>query len=215
VLSRTLLIVEDDNLLRELLASACESRGFIVQTASTAADAKRAFSLLDFDGVVTDVELGRGLSGFDLAESLLKESPETGVIFLTRLPDSRFAEYDPDGLPNGIAYLRKSALADLELLFAAIDAVLRGRAGVDFRHDQDANRPFAKLTAKQIRVLRLMSRGFSNAQIAEARGSSIKATEDTVRRACLAVGVDPQLLGNARTTAVSKFLSTSGISADD
>ena len=210
--SRYVLIVEDDALLRELLATALESWGYSVQTASNVADAKRLFKLSDPDGVILDIDLGPGPNGFDLAQVILTNAPATSIVFLTNMPDSRFAEVDPDGLPTGIAYLRKSALSDLNLLAQALDVTMRGEVTAEFRHDKDKNRPFSNLTKKQIEVLRLMSQGKSNAQIAAIRGTSVKAVEDAIRRACEAIGVDNSVDGNTRTAAVAKYLSVTGIS---
>lgn len=210
--SRYVLIVEDDALLRELLATALESWGYSVQTASNVADAKRLFKLSDPDGVILDIDLGPGPNGFDLAQIILTNAPATSIVFLTNMPDSRFAEVDPDGLPTGIAYLRKSALSDLNLLAQALDVTMRGEVTAEFRHDKDKNRPFSNLTKKQIEVLRLMSLGKSNAQIAAIRGTSVKAVEDAIRRACEAIGVDNSVDGNTRTAAVAKYLSVTGIS---
>jgi len=61
----------------------------------------------------------------------------------------------------------------------------------------------------------LMSQGKSNAQIATARGTSLKATEDAIRRACQAIGIDSSLEGNSRTAAVTKYLSVVGIRTDN
>ena len=52
---RSLLIVEDDALLRELVAGALETRGFRVTTAATAADAIRAVHVVDPDGALVDI----------------------------------------------------------------------------------------------------------------------------------------------------------------
>ena len=210
--SRYVLIVEDDALLRELLATALESWGYTVQTASNVADAKRLFKLSDPDGVILDIDLGPGPNGFDLAQILLTSAPATSIVFLTNMPDSRFAEVDPEGLPTGIAYLRKTALSDLNLLKDALDATIRGEVTSDFRHDKAKNRPFGNLTKKQIEVLRLMSQGKSNAQIAQIRGTSVKAVEDAIRRACEAIGIDNSVDGNTRTSAVAKYLSVTGVS---
>ena len=209
---RYVLIVEDDALLRELLATALESWGYSVQTASNVADAKRLFKLSDPDGVILDIDLGPGPNGFDLAQIILATAPATAIVFLTHMPDSRFVEVDPDGLPSGIAYLRKSALSDLNLLAQALDVTMRGEVTNEFRHDKDKNRPFGNLTKKQIEVLRLISHGKSNAQIAKIRGTSVKAVEDAIRRACEAIGIDSSVDGNTRTAAVSKYLSVTGIS---
>lgn len=208
--NRSVLVVEDDALLRELLASALESKGYVVQSAANISDAKRAFKSSDPDGVVLDIELGPGPNGFDLAHIILSDAPDTGIVFLTHLPDSRFAAVDPDGLPTGIAYLRKSGLSDLNTLYEALESAMTGDVTAEFRHDRDKERPLAHLTRKQIEVLRLMTLGQSNAQIAAIRGTSVKAVEDAIRRSCEAIGVDSSIEGNSRTAAVSKYLSVTG-----
>jgi DNA-binding NarL/FixJ family response regulator len=213
--SRLVLVVEDDDLLRELIATALEIRGYTVQTAANVVEAKRLFHATDPDGLVLDVDLGPGPNGFDFAQTALKDAPGTGVVFLTQLPDPRFAVENEQGLPNGIAYIRKSALADLNVLYDALDVAMRGEVTTVHRHDLDKSRPFAALTVKQIEVLHLMSQGKSNAQIATARGTSLKATEDAIRRACQAIGIDSSLDGNSRTAAVSKYLSVVGIRSEN
>jgi DNA-binding NarL/FixJ family response regulator len=209
--ARLVLVVEDDDLLRELIATALEVRGYAVQTAATIVEAKRLFHATDPDGMVLDVDLGPGPNGFDFAQTARKEAPGTGVVFLTQLPDPRFAVENEQGLPTGIAYLRKSALADLNILYDALDAAMRGESTATHRHDLDKSRPFAALTVKQIEVLHHMASGKSNAQIANVRGTSLKATEDAIRRACQAIGIDSSLEGNSRTSAVTKYLSVVGV----
>ncbi len=206
MLGRSVLIVEDEALLRELLAGALETRGFLVATAASAADAKRVFAQLDPDAVVLDVDLGRGPNGFDVAESIRRQAPNTAIVFLTNLPDQRFAVDSPDALPKGIAYLRKSALTDIETLVQALDAALRGQGLEEFRHDRDADRPLAALTRKQIQVLQLVAQGKTNAQIAQERGVTEKAIEDTVGRLCAALGIDTSIEGNVRVAASRRIL---------
>jgi DNA-binding NarL/FixJ family response regulator len=100
-------------------------------------------------------------------------------------------------------------------LYDALDVAMRGEVTPLHRHDLDKSRPFAALTVKQIEVLHLMSQGKSNSQIATARGTSLKATEDAIRRACQAIGIDSSLEGNSRTAAVTKYLSVVGIRSDN
>ena len=208
--ARIVLVVEDDALLRELIATALEVRGYTVQTAGDISEAKRILRSVDPDGVVLDIDLGQGPTGFDFAQIVSKEAPGTGIVFLTQLPDPRFAPTDEHGMPTGIAYLRKSALADLNVLYDALDVAMRGQVTKLHRHDLDVERPFAKLTTKQIEVLKLMAQGNSNAQIATARGTSLKATEDAIRRACAAIGIDGRSDGNTRAKAVARYLSVIG-----
>ena len=106
--SRSVLVVEDDGLLRDLIARALEGAGMLVETAATAADAKRAFSRMDPDAAVIDIELGPGPNGFDLADVLRSRAPHVAVVFLTNLPDPRFASRGGDEIAGGVSYLRKS-----------------------------------------------------------------------------------------------------------
>lgn len=209
-LARSVLVVEDDALLRELLAVALERHGFSVDTAASASDAKRSFSRGDHDAVLLDISLGPGPNGFDLAEVLRRQAPHLAIVFLTNLPDSRFIGRSPDEVPQGVAYLRKSSLGDVDALISALDSALRG-SGVDgFRQDRDPERPLAHLTRKQIAVLSLVAAGKSNAQIAEERGVSVKAIEDTISRAAQALGIDTREEGNLRVAAVRRYLAATG-----
>lgn len=204
---RSVLIVEDDALLRELIAQTLEVRGFRVETAATAADARRAFARGDHDAAILDVNLGPGPNGFDLADSLLKTSPNLAIVFLTNLPDSRFVGRNPKQIPKGTTYLRKSSLSEVDTLVTALDSALRGSRSQEFRQDQDPDRPLAQLTQKQMDVLRLASLGMSNAQIAQERAVSIKAIEDTLARAAAALDIDTEKEANIRVAAVRRYLA--------
>jgi DNA-binding NarL/FixJ family response regulator len=208
--ARHVVVVEDESLLRDLIAQSLEQVGFVVSTAANAADAKRACLAADPDAVVVDVELGPGPNGFDFAMALSQTSPDVGIVFLTNLPDSRFVNVDPKALPKRVAYLRKSQLVDSGELVSALDAVLRDRIDTKLRHDLDAARPMAELSKKQISVLQLLAIGYSNTQIADKRGTSVRAVEGIVSRIFQALGIDVQAEGNARVEAARKFLQASG-----
>lgn len=203
---RSVLIVEDDALLRELLAVALEQHGFIVETAANAADARRIFSRGDHDAVVIDIDLGSGPNGFDLAEAMLQRQSHTAVVFLTNVPDPRFVEREDMSGLHHFAYLRKSMVTDIGTLVAALDSALRGSDTDVFRQDLDPDRPLAHLTRKQIAVLRLAATGMSNAQIAQERGVSTKAVEDTIGRAAQALGVSAESGLNVRVAVVRKYI---------
>lgn len=206
--ARTVLVVEDDALLRDLIARALEGAAFVVETAASAADAKRAFGRLDPDAAVLDIELGPGPNGFDLAEVMREQSPHMAIVFLTNLPDPRFAARDPRGLPAGVAYLRKSQLSDVATLIETLDDTMRG--SVVPRHDLDPERPLAHLTRKQLEILRLIASGMTNGQIAAERGVTVKAVEDTVGRVCAALGLDASADLNLRVSAARRYLEITG-----
>lgn len=203
-------MVENESLLRDLIARSLEAAGFNVSTAANAADAKRAVKAADPDACVVDIELGPGPNGFDFAEYLYRESPDVGVVFLTNLPDPRFANREEKTVRANQAYLRKSQLVDSRELVEAVNAVLKEDHVASFRHDQSESRPLANLSRRQIAVLKLVSGGFSNAQIAEARGTTVRAVEGMVSRIFHALGIDAQGAGNARVEATKMYLAAAG-----
>ena len=208
--SRTVVVVENESLLRDLIARSLETAGFAVSTAANAADAKRAVKAADPDVCVVDIELGPGPNGFDFADYLSREAQDVGVVFLTNLPDPRFANRDVKVITQNQAYLRKSQLVDSKELIEAVNAVLKEQDVDKFRHDQNLERPLAELSRRQISVLKLVAEGYSNNQIAEERGTTVRAVEGMVSRIFLALGVEAQGLGNARVEATRMYLSAAG-----
>jgi DNA-binding NarL/FixJ family response regulator len=209
-LQRTIVVVENESLLRDLIARSLEAAGFDVSTSANAADAKRAVKATDPDVCVVDIELGPGPNGFDFAEYLSREAQDVGVVFLTNLPDPRFANRDSKSITQNQAYLRKSQLVDSKELIEAVNAVLKEQDVDKFRHDQNQTRPLAELSKRQISVLKLVAEGQSNSQIAEERGTTVRAVEGMVSRIFIALGVDAQGVGNARVEATRMYLSAAG-----
>ena len=203
--SRHVVVVENEPLMRDLIGKTLESAGFKVTTAANAADAKRVHLAIDPDAMVVDIELGPGPDGFDLAAAVIAESPEIAIVFLTNLPDPRLAGKDSKSVPKNAAYLRKSNLVDANELVEALNSVLKNEDASAYRHDLDAKRPLAELSAKQLEVLKQISDGLSNQQIADARGTSVRAVEGMVSRIFEALNIDVQDEGNSRVDAVKKF----------
>ncbi|MEI6446988.1 MAG: response regulator transcription factor [Actinomycetes bacterium] len=208
--ARSILVVEDEPLLRDLIAGSLEARGFAVSSASSPSEAVREFREVDPDGVVMDIDLGPGPNGFDLAERFTSSGTGVAIVFLTNLPDPRFAGRTADQVPRGVAYLRKEAVEEIEVLIEAVDSTLRGAVEDRMRHDRDPDRPLGSLTRRQVEILRLVALGKTNVQIAELRGTTVKAVERTVARALTAIGIDGELGGNRRVDAARHFIRMSG-----
>jgi DNA-binding NarL/FixJ family response regulator len=109
-----------------------------------------------------------------------------------------------------VAYLRKSAVGDLDLLARTLDAAMRGAVEVTMRHDRDPERPFAGLTRGQVEMLRLVADGRTNAEIAERRGITLRAAEKAVTRAFTSLGITEATEGNPRVVAVRRFFEGAG-----
>lgn len=208
---RRVLVIEDEALLRDLLAQTIGSHGFEVSTAANALEARTAFDAEDHDAIVVDINLGAGIDGYDLAEALRRENPELGVLFLTNLPDPRFSGHGSRSVFHGAAYLRKSQLVGTNELVDALEEVLSGKVSLDHRHDQDPDRPLASLSRMQLEVLKLVAMGKSNQQIADERGRSLGAVESMLSRVFTVLGIDANSEGNARVEATRQYMEAAGI----
>jgi signal transduction histidine kinase/CheY-like chemotaxis protein len=79
----TILVVEDEPLLRDMAHSILEGCGYRVMEAASGQEALRVWdrSSGDIDLVLTDVVMPEGMSGIDLAKRLLPHRPALKVIF--------------------------------------------------------------------------------------------------------------------------------------
>lgn len=201
---RTVLVVENEDFLRSLIAQSLEINGFTVATASSALEAKKMLTKVDPDAAVLDIELGDGPTGLDFAAQLAITSPEVGIVFLTDLPDPRFARAHHEVKKNQ-AYLNKKLLQSPDVLKDAINAVLFEESIDSFRHDQSENRPLAQLTRVQMEILKLIAEGKTNQQIAEIRNRSLGATESAITRTLDSLGIKRDADVNVRVEAVRSY----------
>ena len=201
---RTVVVVENDDFVRSLIADSLDGAGFDVATASNGLDAKRMMSSVDPDAIILDIDLGNGPTGLDVAAQITITNPEVGIVFLTDLPDPRFAREKHEVKKNQ-AYLNKKLLADSVTLVEAIEAVLMETGIDDFRHDKFDGRPLANLSRTQLEILKLLSEGKTNQQIADARGRSLSATESAVTRTLEELGIPKDAELNVRVVAACKY----------
>ncbi len=86
--TRTVLIVEDEQSIRDILTELFDAEGTAVSTAATLDEAKGALARQEYDLIVTDLRLGGKRDGglqVMAASGLL--SPDATVIVLTAYPD--------------------------------------------------------------------------------------------------------------------------------
>ena len=197
--------------MRSLLADYLEQAGFIVTSAGSAVDGRRAIKSVDPDAVVLDIDLGPGPTGLDIGDALLEHSSDVAVVYLTSLTDARFMDSSERKLHPRAAYLNKTRLEDSGVLLEALESVLQETNLQNFRHDLDQDRPLANLTLTQIQILRLVAEGKTNQQIADFRRRSLSATEGTLARAFAALGISPLNDNNSRVVAATEFLAKSGL----
>ena len=111
----TVLLVEDEPLLGELMTEALTEKGFEVHTAPDAGDALRyLLSGADVDLLFTDIDLGEGMDGEKLAQLAHEMRPRLPIIYSS----GRRAAGQIDAVP-GSAFLPKPySLNDLDATIA-------------------------------------------------------------------------------------------------
>ncbi len=78
----SILLVDDDEVLRERLAQAIRARGYEVRTAGSAEEAMREAAKDSPEMAVLDLRMP-GVNGLDLLKELRKQDPATRVLMLT------------------------------------------------------------------------------------------------------------------------------------
>ena len=76
-----ILVVDDDNKIKDLIKQFLTDKGFIISTASNAEEAKLKINIFDFNLIVLDVMMP-GQSGYELTREI-KESRNLPIILLT------------------------------------------------------------------------------------------------------------------------------------
>ncbi|MCM2257754.1 MAG: response regulator [Vicinamibacteria bacterium] len=118
--SETVLLVEDDPALRELIQEVLVEAGYAVQVAAHAEQALAVNSRSSPDVLVTDVVMP-GLSGLELARRLRERRPGLHVLFISGYSGDALA--GRDGLEAGVRLLEKPFTPEalLRALRAALD----------------------------------------------------------------------------------------------
>ncbi len=118
-----ILVVDDEDAVREMVATALRFRGFDVEESASGLDALAAVQRQEPEAVVLDVNMP-GIDGFEVCRQLRHAGSTAPVLFLT----ARGANEDlRDGFGAGADdYLRKPF--SLEELILRVEAVLRRTA---------------------------------------------------------------------------------------
>ena len=81
-MEKTILLVDDEPDIREVLNISLSDIGYKVLTAENGADALNIFKNADIPVVITDIKMP-GIDGIELLRKIKYENPETEVIMLT------------------------------------------------------------------------------------------------------------------------------------
>ena len=105
-----LLLVEDELLIRVSLADALEDAGYAITESASGEDAIAQLERFTFAAVITDIRLGTGPSGWDVARSARQRHPHMAVVYMTG--DSA-ADWTSEGVPSSVMVQKPFAMAQL------------------------------------------------------------------------------------------------------
>jgi len=211
------LIVEDEPLYRELLVSAFELRLPDVTIVASCGSAEEAILLAAESGIdvlLTDVDLGPGMTGVDLGVHLRSQGRATGVVLLSNLALPAVLTTLPRSAQGGWAYLLKTSVSDLSQLNDAIHAAAEGRMMIDQSLVRDLspsrNSPISRLSPRQREVLSRVALGWSNRRIAEDLVLSVRSVESNISGIIAALGIEAADYSvNPRVAAVLAYVQQS------
>jgi two-component system, NarL family, response regulator NreC len=180
-----ILIADDHGVLRAGLTAllSAEPQMEVGAEASDGKDALKKTELLKPDVVLLDLSMGE-LGGIDVAHRLRRAQPDVKVLILTVHEDKELLREAMRAGASGYV-LKKASKNEL---VSAIHSAMRGdfyihpsmtRALISISNpggtDQQITEP--ALTPKELEVLKLIARGFTNAQVGKQLNTSVRTVE--------------------------------------
>lgn len=206
------MVVEDDAFTRSMIVSSLQMQGVdvVIETGSVT-QAIKAGQISKPNVAILDLDLGSGPSGIDLALALRKANTKIGIVILTTFEDPRLHSPGLPELPNGSIYLVKREISDIELLFKAIKKTILESSALPKEVVKSlSKRSFGDLTDSQIETMRLIAKGFSNAQIAKNRGINEKSVEQTISRLAKQLKIESSVESNQRVQISRMYYKLTG-----
>jgi DNA-binding NarL/FixJ family response regulator len=212
------VIGEDDVLLREGIARLLVEAGFdVAAQAGDADDLLRKGLAHRPDVAIVDVQMPphREDDGLRAAIELRRRHPEIGVLVLSHFYEEEYALELIGERPEGVGYLLKERVGDVDAFVAAIERVAAGGSALDPEVvgrmlGRRAGGPLDTLTARERDVLAAMAEGKSNRGIAEELVVTEAAVEKHVTGIFQKLELGPTPTEHRRVLAVLTYLRSAG-----
>lgn len=217
-LDRPLRVVlgEDDVLLREGVARILTDAGIDVVARSGDADQllRQALAYRP-DVLVTDVQMPpRGQDdGLRAALELRRREPGTGVLILSQFCEPGYVMELVGQRPEGVGYLLKERVGDLDVFIDAINRVAAGGSALDpevvgrmLGGRRRRAGPLRMLTPRELAVLSAMAEGKSNLGVAQSLFTSQASVEKHVTSIFRKLQIAPAESDHRRVQAVLAYL---------
>jgi len=204
------VIGDDAVLLREGIAQLLSRHGFdVVAQAGDGDDVLRKTRAHKPDLVLVDIRMPPTHTdeGIRAALSIKEEMPDIGVVVLSQYVQEAYAMQLLGGGADGLGYLLKDRVTDIDSFAESLRRVAGGGSAVDpeviahLLQRRPANDPLAELTPREREVLGLMAEGLTNKGIAER----LVVTDGAVERHV--TGIFSKLLLDAGPTEHRRVLA--------
>jgi DNA-binding NarL/FixJ family response regulator len=212
------VIGEDDVLMREGIARLLSEAGFDVVSQAGDADGflRKALGHRP-DVAVVDIQMppGRGDDGLRAALELRRRLPETGVLVLSQYYEEQYALDLIGDSAEGVGYLLKERVGDVEAFRDAVSRVAAGGSALDpevvgrMLGRRRGAGPLDELTPRERDVLAHLAEGKSNQGIAEALVVTSAAVEKHVTSIFQKLGLQTSATEHRRVLAALTYLRDS------
>ncbi len=209
------VLAEDSVLLREGVARLLEEAGFeVVAQSGNAEDLLRHVAMHKPDVAVVDIRMPPTHTdeGLVAAREIRERHPDVGVLLLSQYVEPGYAMALLETSAEGVGYLLKDRVADLEQFGTAVRRVADGGSALDpavvseLVGRKRADDPLDQLTAREREVLGLMAEGRSNQAIAERLFVTLRAVEKHVTSIFTKLGLPASTDDHRRVLAVLAYL---------
>jgi DNA-binding NarL/FixJ family response regulator len=212
------LVGEDDVLLRAGIVRLLAEAGFdVVAQTGDAEDFLRKAVAYQPDVAVVDIQMppGHGDDGLRAALELRARRPETGVLVLSQYYENQYAVDLIGESAEGVGYLLKERVGDVEALTDAVARVAAGGSALDpevvgrMLGRRRRGGPLDGLSPRERDVLAQLAEGKSNRGIAEALMVTTAAVEKHVTSIFSKLGLEKSPTGHRRVLAALAYLRES------
>jgi DNA-binding NarL/FixJ family response regulator len=211
-----IVIGDDDVLLREGIARILTEAGFeVAALAGDAEDLLRKALAHRADVTIADVQMppGRTDDGLRAAIELRRRRPEAGVLVLSQFYEQSYAIDLIGDRADGVGYLLKERVGDVEAFVDAVTRVAGGGSALDpeivgrMLGRRRRESPIDRLSPRERDVLAVMAEGQSNQGIADTLYISEAAVEKHVTAIFHKLDLGPMPNAHRRVRAVLVYLN--------
>jgi DNA-binding NarL/FixJ family response regulator len=208
-------IADDSALIREGVARVLESAGFdVVAQCDNAVDLMAAVASRKPDVAIVDIRMPptHTNEGLRAAHRIREAHAGVGVVVLSQHAEPEYAMELLAGGADGVGYLLKDRIADIDDFTVAVARVAGGGSALDpsivsllVARKRRAS-PLEALSAREREVLGLMAEGRSNGAIAERLVVTPRAVEKHITNIFEKLGLGAAVADHRRVLAVLTFL---------